>query len=83
MVSINRESQFIGVLERYVVSGQLKGYQVPKVIIKKLVDVGQFKYFEQLIMNLNLTGYEEHILDLEQRCYKHSMQAALFYVLVS
>jgi|LauGreDrversion4_2_1035121.scaffolds.fasta_scaffold30656_4 hypothetical protein len=51
-------------LGQFVISGQVKDVKMPVEIIKGLVNVTEIKLFEKLVLNLDLSGYQEHISHL-------------------
>ena len=67
-------------LGQFVISGQVKNLKMPVVIIQGLVNVTEIKLFEKLVLNLDLSGYQEHISHLHSICERCEFHSALFYI---
>jgi len=63
-----------------VISGQVKNLKMPVVIIQGLVNVTEIKLFEKLVLNLDLSHYQEHISHLHSICERCEFHSALFYI---
>lgn len=77
-MSRGKEVLFLSALEPFVLSRQLS--IVPPKIIAKLVAVSGVQNFEELVLGLDLSNYQEGLLDLEQICERHLFERASFYI---